>query len=585
MSDISANLSLPFILPSQAQKHVTYNEGMRRLDTLVQLAVLAADQTAPPTAPEDGDRYIVPAGATGIWAGHEGAIAVFEGTGWQFLTPAKGWIGWVDPANSFYVFDGNGWQPFDNMLDLQNLDMLGVATSADTTNRLAVASDASLFTHAGAGHQMKLNKAGEADTASLLFQTGWSGRAEMGTAGNDDFAIKVSDDGAVFHTAMEAVAATGRVRFPSGVDGLAPANFGNGPLLTTGYSASKGVDLVVNSTGLLGNSYNYPTEFTYDPEVTPNLPASFYYSGYFTTAVKMQEFLPVDPNKVYRLQSYIRQESQAGDWSAFANAERHAQYMGLYAYDADWQVINAQHHMRYKHNGIDSLTTLAAPLAPGDTTILLADASGWNETDTSTSNRGVIIFGYRNSAGYKYEYYSRLVESDLFDLGQVDKATHAITLNKAFPANMGNPDDPSGIWPAGTRIANPSSGSSFKYAFYSNLHVPQVDRWYSTNGYIGGVDNSGTNYTANFPPGTAYVIPFWLPNFSNRAGGFSGHPDTGTNHKVWFTGASVTPEPLAALSEVLTGASTGRKDIKVPVGDFATGSVSLVATSTSVDPL
>ena len=585
MSDISANLSLPFILPSQAQKHVTFNEGMRRLDALVQLVILAVDQTAPPTTPNDGDRYIVPLGATGSWAGHEGSIAVFEESTWQFLTPEKGWVGWVDPASEFYVFDGTDWLPFSDTLDLQNLDLVGIATTADTTNRLAVASEASLFTHAGAGHQLKLNKAGAADTASLLFQTGWSGRAEMGTAGNDDFAIKVSDDGATFHTAMVATGATGRIQFPSGVDGLAPANFGNGPLLTTDYSASKGVDLVVNSTGLLGNSYNYPPEFTYDPVVTPNLPASFHYSGYLTTAVKMQEFLPVDPNKVYRLQSYIRQEGLAGDWSAFSNGERHAQYMGLYAYDADWQVINAQHHMRYKHNDIDSLTSLAAPLAPGDTAITLVDSSGWNETNTATYNLGVIIFGYKNSAGYKYEYYSRLVEPDLFNLGQVNKTTHIVTLNKPFPANMGNPEDPGGIWPAGTKIANSSSGNSLKYVFYAGLHVPEVDRWHLTTGHIGGVDNSGTNYTANFPPGTTYVIPFWLPNYSNRVGGYSGHPDTGADHKVWFTGASVTPEPMAVLSEVLTGASTGRKNIKVPVGDFATGSVSLVSTGTSIEPV
>ncbi|AXX99201.1 DUF2793 domain-containing protein [Profundibacter amoris] len=585
MSDISANLSLPFILPSQAQKHVTFNEGMRRLDTLVQLMVLAVDQTAPPATPNDGDRYIVPAGATGDWAGHEGDIAVFEETSWQFLTPGKGWVGWVDTANELHVFDGTDWLPISDTFDLQNLDMVGISTTADTINRLAVASEASLFTHAGAGHQMKLNKSTAADTASLLFQTGWSGRAEMGTTGTDDFEIKVSGDGAVFHSAMIATAATGRVQFPSGVDGLSPAEFGNGSLLTTDYSASKGVDLVANSTGLLGNSYNYPAEFTYDPVVTPNLPASFYFPGYFTNTAKMQEFLPVDPNKVYRLQSYIRQESQPGDWSAFTYGERHTQYMGLYAYDADWQVISAQHHMRYKHSSIDSLTTLAAPLAPGDTSISLTNASGWNETDTTANKRGVIIFGYKNSAGYTYDYYSRLVEPDLFDLGQVNKTTHIVTLNKPLPAHMGNPDDPGGIWPAGTRIANSSSGNSFKYAFYAGLHVPEVDRWYLTTGHIGGIDTSGTNYTSNFAPGTTYVIPFWLPNFSNRAGGYAGHPDTGTGHKVWFTGASVTPEPLAVMSEVLTGADTGRKDIKVPTGDFAAGTISLAATSISIDPV
>jgi hypothetical protein len=64
---------------------------------------------------------------------------------------------------------------------------VGVNAAADSTNRLAVSSVASLFNHAGAGHQMKINKNAAADTASILFQTGFSGRAEMGTAGSDDY--------------------------------------------------------------------------------------------------------------------------------------------------------------------------------------------------------------------------------------------------------------------------------------------------------------------------------------------------------------------------------------------------------------
>lgn len=44
----TANLKLPYILPSQAQKHVTHNEALRLLDGIVQLAVLGRDLTVPP---------------------------------------------------------------------------------------------------------------------------------------------------------------------------------------------------------------------------------------------------------------------------------------------------------------------------------------------------------------------------------------------------------------------------------------------------------------------------------------------------------------------------------------------------------
>jgi microcystin-dependent protein len=85
------------------------------------------------------------------------------------------------------------------------------------TNRLSVSSPATLLSHAGAGHQLKLNKAAAADTASLLFQTGFSGRAELGLAGSDTFEIKVSADGAAFVTGLSIAGASGQVTLPAAV--------------------------------------------------------------------------------------------------------------------------------------------------------------------------------------------------------------------------------------------------------------------------------------------------------------------------------------------------------------------------------
>ena len=63
--DTTPNLALPYILASQAQKHVTHNEAIRALDALVQISVKDRDLAAPPGAPAEGDRYIVAAAATG----------------------------------------------------------------------------------------------------------------------------------------------------------------------------------------------------------------------------------------------------------------------------------------------------------------------------------------------------------------------------------------------------------------------------------------------------------------------------------------------------------------------------------------
>lgn len=579
MPDISTNLSLPFIEPSQAQKHVTHNEGMRRLDTLVQLSVLSATQATPPVGPLDGERYILPAGVTGVWGGHEGDLASFVENSWVFYVPQTGWGAWVVDEDNHQVFDGTDWVVSHGLPDFQNLDHLGVATTADATNRLAVSSPATLLTHAGAGHQLKLNKAAPSDTASLLFQTNWSGCAEMGTAGSDNFEIKVSDDGVTFHQSLVADAATGRVSFPSGTQGIAPSEFGDGALITTAYSASKGAGMVANSTGLLGNSYNYPASFTYDPVVTPNLPASFCFSGYHGGLAPMEETIAVDPNQVFRLESYLRQEGLPGDWSAYTNEERHRHYMGVLCLDIDGFVVRAWDHMRYRQGGVDSMTTLSAPLTPGDTVVHLTDASGWNDTSSASHHRGIIVFGYKNAAGKTYSHYSRINAFDLFNLGQVDKVANTVTLKAPWPTNLGNPDDPFGVWPTGTPLANCSNGGTYKYSFYAGSILAETDRWYRSQSYMGGVDYSGTNVPSNFPPGTALVKPFWLPNYTNRSGGYATYPDTGTAHKVWYTGVSVMPEPLARMEQTAVGSQA----IKVPVSDFATGVVSLASPVSSID--
>lgn len=216
MSDASPILGLPFIQPSQAQKHVSHNEAIRLLDVMVQLAVADRDRTSAPTDPAPGDRHIVASGATGDWAGRDGQIAFREEGGWAFLPALPGFVAQVLDEDRAVVWSGSAWQ---SAADLpQSFPELGVNAAADATNRLAVGAAASLFTHAGSGgHQLKLNKATAGDTASLLFQTGFSGRAEMGTAGADDFAVKVSPDGSAWHDALIADRTTGRTRLPGGL--------------------------------------------------------------------------------------------------------------------------------------------------------------------------------------------------------------------------------------------------------------------------------------------------------------------------------------------------------------------------------
>ena len=218
-ANVSQILNLPYIQPSQAQKHVTHNEALRRLDVLVQLVVSSRSTTSPPADPPDGRRHIVPDGATGAWAGQAGKLAVFQENAWVFLDPLVGWQAYVKDENIHVTFESGAWTASALPTALQNLSMTGINTSADATNRLAVAADATLLSHDGDDHQLKINKAAAADTASLLFQSAWNGHAEMGLAGDNRFAIKVSDDGVAWHDAIHVDPSTQEVNIPFTISG------------------------------------------------------------------------------------------------------------------------------------------------------------------------------------------------------------------------------------------------------------------------------------------------------------------------------------------------------------------------------
>ena len=109
--DNTPGLGLPYIMPAQSQKHVTYNHAMRALDAIVQQMVLDKDLATPPGSPTEGDRYIVAASATDDWAGQEGMLAAFQDEAWLFYAPREGWLAWVADEDKLYYHDGSDWAP------------------------------------------------------------------------------------------------------------------------------------------------------------------------------------------------------------------------------------------------------------------------------------------------------------------------------------------------------------------------------------------------------------------------------------------------------------------------------------------
>jgi hypothetical protein len=209
----TANLALPLIEGGEELPNVTLNEALRLADTLVQLAILDRDLNVPPSTSAEGERWIVKASPspTGAWTGHGDHVAAWQDGDWVFSTPKVGWLAYVVDEEALLAWSGSAWV---NALDvsgvaaLQDLALLGVGTTADATNPFSAKLNNALWTaktvaEGGDGDlRYKMSKESAAKTLSLLMQDDFSGRAEIGLTGDDDFHFKVSADGSTWLDAI-----------------------------------------------------------------------------------------------------------------------------------------------------------------------------------------------------------------------------------------------------------------------------------------------------------------------------------------------------------------------------------------------
>ena len=132
----------------------------------------------------------------------------------------KGWLAWITDEDKIYAFDGAAWVSASASSTPASFS---INTGLDPNNRLSIQSDSILFSHdattPGSGDTRTVfNKLDTSATASLIFQTNFSGRAEFGTTGDDDWRVKVSPDGSTWNEALVVDKNTGAIRFPAGVE-------------------------------------------------------------------------------------------------------------------------------------------------------------------------------------------------------------------------------------------------------------------------------------------------------------------------------------------------------------------------------
>lgn len=93
---------------AQAQPNIVVNEATRWLECFAALVVASQSVTDPPSG-VDGDRYIVAPGASDVWAGHDGQVALFMGAAWAFRAAPEGAIAYVQDESASFRYLAGVW--------------------------------------------------------------------------------------------------------------------------------------------------------------------------------------------------------------------------------------------------------------------------------------------------------------------------------------------------------------------------------------------------------------------------------------------------------------------------------------------
>ena len=120
----TARLNLPNLVSGQAQKEITHNMALQRLDAFVQTAVESMTLVIPPVGVE-GNLYVVGVTATGAWAGKDGQLAYYIGGNWAFYVPFEGMRIWNKATAEAMVYKEAAW--VNEIAAAEKIGFFGVA--------------------------------------------------------------------------------------------------------------------------------------------------------------------------------------------------------------------------------------------------------------------------------------------------------------------------------------------------------------------------------------------------------------------------------------------------------------------------
>jgi len=104
----TSHLGITLVEQAQAQKEITVNQALTRIDALLNTGAISRSTSTPPGSPSSGDLYIVGVSPTGAWSGQAGKLAYYDQL-WKFIAPGTGATLWVNDESLAYAYNGTSW--------------------------------------------------------------------------------------------------------------------------------------------------------------------------------------------------------------------------------------------------------------------------------------------------------------------------------------------------------------------------------------------------------------------------------------------------------------------------------------------
>jgi hypothetical protein len=352
MSDTSTNLTLPYLFGGQAQKHVTVNESLRRLDAIVQLAVASATASTQPANPADGAVHIVPPGKSGAqWSSFsDHSLAYYRDGSWEQIIPREGWLAHARDTDQLLHFTGAAWTMYapGQALAVSSSDrLLGRASAgagpaeeiACTAAGRALIDDANASaqrTTLGLGTAAVKNTGGSGDAVPLLNAVNtWSATQVIQPAGYQGLSIRAKASGGA-PTMIKFETSAGVIRYDMQVGDDASGNpFGLNFYNASGIYAATPISVNASTgrltLGALGSSLVAGADNTHNLGSAANRWATVYAATGTINTSDAREKTPLRPFSAAELRAVRRVMAGAGMYRWLSSVEEKGEAARLHA--------------------------------------------------------------------------------------------------------------------------------------------------------------------------------------------------------------------------------------------------------------